>query len=69
MAKPHVLTYRPGDGRELVLHIPAKVDYFDLLDWTQKRLFPEVTDEQRKADGKRADEIMKRSREQARRAA
>lgn len=63
--RPHVLTYRPGDGRELVLHIPAKVDYFELLDWTSKRLFPDVTDEQRRESARRADEIMRKHREKA----
>lgn len=65
--KPHVLTYRLGDGRELVLNIPAKVDQFELPHWLDKRCG--ATEESLKASAKRADEIMKRQRDKARRAA
>lgn len=66
LAAPHRVTYRPGPGIVVRLEVPARVDCFDLLDWTQKRLFPDVTEEQRKADVKRADEIMRKHREAAR---
>lgn len=69
MAKPHFVRYAVAGADPVVLKISGSKDPFELLDHIHRKAFPDTTDEQRKASAKRAEEIMKRSRDQATRAA
>lgn len=62
--KPHVVTYRNA-GHATVLEVPASKDPFELLDRVQRKLFPGMTDEQRKTSARRADEILRLGRDRA----
>lgn len=67
MAKPHRVTYRNDAGGYTVrLEVLASKDPFELLDHIHRKLFPDTTDEQRQASAKKADEILKRSRDASR---
>ncbi len=39
MDNPHILTYRPGDGTQVVLHIPGDEDPGELCNFVRDRLF------------------------------